>query len=157
MKSAHASGAIRRWSVGGHCIEIPDYANPERTYLRRWYLIETPFLGVKLHHIKLSDNPERGYHDHPWSFLSIKLRGGYRERLLLDRGHREVLTGRHRVTYRRAEAMHLVVLDDEEQGCWTLVFSGPRRRKWGFRKPLGGWVPWDESPGPSIRQGRTAT
>lgn len=40
--------------------------------------INTPLGGIKLHHILLSDE-DRDCHDHPWSFLSIILWGGYFE------------------------------------------------------------------------------
>jgi hypothetical protein len=46
-------------------------------YLIRW-AINTPLLGIKLHHILRSDE-DRDLHDHPWSFLSVILWGGYWE------------------------------------------------------------------------------
>jgi hypothetical protein len=56
---------------------IASASEETRPYLIRW-AINTPFGGVKLHHILRSDE-DRDCHDHPWSFLSIVLRGGYWE------------------------------------------------------------------------------
>lgn len=47
-------------------------------YMRRWRFISTPWFGVRLHHIVRSDN-DRELHDHPFTFLSFILAGGYFE------------------------------------------------------------------------------
>ena len=47
-------------------------------YLVRWSLDAGRFGSVKLHHILRSDD-DRDLHDHPWSFVSVILRGGYWE------------------------------------------------------------------------------
>lgn len=45
----------------------------------RWFLIpKNRFLKIYLHKFMRSDE-DRALHDHPWSFLSIILRGGYFE------------------------------------------------------------------------------
>lgn len=48
-------------------------------YLVRYTLLWLPFLKIRLHHILLSDT--ECPHDHPWDFVSIILKGGYREQL----------------------------------------------------------------------------
>lgn len=53
-------------------------------YLRRWRILETPWFGVLLHNIRKPDH-DRDAHDHPWSWLTIALRGGYTEEIH-DRG-----------------------------------------------------------------------
>src|SRR5262245_13303083 len=52
-------------------------------YLVRLRIIQTPFFGVYLHDIH-EDDGDRDPHNHPWSFLSIVLRGHYRERYYPD-------------------------------------------------------------------------
>lgn len=46
-------------------------------YLIRYHLFGCRWFKVRLHHILLSD-PDC-LHDHPWDFISIILKGGYRE------------------------------------------------------------------------------
>jgi hypothetical protein len=83
-------------------------------------------------------------------FVSFKLRGSYTELRLVknaDGSDRTYRTHRRRLTLVRTTDMHLVDID-RPAGVWTLVLNGPRRRVWGFRKPLGTWVPWNQMPGP---------
>ena len=165
-----------RWGLF-RVIEIPDHDDPTKVYLKRYALIKTPFFGVKVHHIRMSDRPEtRGLHDHPWSFIAFRLRRGYKE-WVPSRVYNGVFdtppdglrrpTGpagwiayvfdqrRHRfVNIVRATDLHAVCLDDEVRGCWTLVLSGRRKREWGFRFPGEEWKPWYESDGPVARNKR---
>lgn len=158
---------MKRWQIFG-ITEIPDHDDPTRTYLKRWRLIETPLGGIKIHHIMLSDNPAtRGLHDHPWDFISIKLKGGYLEltpgpffddtdeerRVTAFEGmNGNVFSVKFSGPFNlvRSTDQHAVRLTDDKP-CWTLVINGPRLRKWGFRFPSGQWTPWDELPGPSAR------
>lgn len=51
---------------------------PERdAYLTRWTLFGCSLFTIKVHKIMMSD--EACLHDHPWSFLSVILSGGYWE------------------------------------------------------------------------------
>lgn len=50
----------------------------DSVYMRRWRFLNTPWFGIRLHHIIRSDY-DRELHDHPFTFLSIILRGGYTE------------------------------------------------------------------------------
>lgn len=102
------------------------------TYLRRLHLVKTPWFAVMLHWIKGPD-PHPDPHDHPVSFLSVTLRGGYDE-LLPDLG----LVWK-RVRYRRASDVHRIVY--AEPGTLTLVLAGPVVRRWGFETP-DGWIDW---------------
>lgn len=94
-------------------------------YMHRW-ILRTPWFTVRIHHILSSDH-DRDFHDHPFSFMSLILRGGYGE-------HRP--TGAFQiykagsVVYRRAEDFHRLTLIDDS--AWTLVVTGPYRRPWGF-------------------------
>lgn len=112
-------------------------------YMRRWILVH-PFGTVRLHHI-LRGDADPDPHDHPWSFVSIILRGSYTEELWMpdgdDRGVvRERTPRRWWPRFVRAEQLHRLRLTAP---VWTLVFSGRRVRSWGFATP-DGWVGWRE-------------
>lgn len=126
----------RRWRLAG------SYVNPwtEPGILAK--PLPWPIDGqVYLHHMIRADL-DRDLHDHPWSFVSFILRGGYAEYLRVGD---QTITRIHRpgsVVVRRAEDLHRVasLLTGE---AWTLVFTGPKVRKWGFQ--VGAlWVPHDE-------------
>lgn len=123
-------------------------------YLLRWFLIpRNPYLNVYLHKFLRSDD-DRALHDHPWWFLSLLLKGGYIE-------HRDdgsvVRRKRGSVAVRRANMLHRVELvhgyksvwdaangvQPSELPAWTLFFTGPKVREWGFKCPKG-WLHWKE-------------
>jgi hypothetical protein len=129
----------RRWAAFKR-FDIPDMDRPDRTYLRRWRIVETPWFGVKVHHILMTDS-DRAHHDHPWSFVSLILRGGYEESI---RGVAETVRRRRRPgRWHRmpAEGLHRITTL-YGRSCWTLVVNGPRRREWGFVEPGSEWVDW---------------
>lgn len=101
-------------------------------YLRRLHLLQCPWFAVMLHWI-LRPDANRDLHDHPVSFLSVVLRGGYVQET--PRGREAVLLGQ----YMPAEGAHRIVF--VLPGTLTLVFAGPRRREWGFLTESG-WVDW---------------
>jgi hypothetical protein len=111
--------------------------------LRRYHLLELPFgMTLVLHQFVQSD-PDRGYHDHPWSFgMSLILSGGYYERKIshttnpigkpedqvpinmdyLSTGRINVFSGKD---------YHRVILPENGE-AWTLFLTGPRKKIWGF-------------------------
>lgn len=109
-----------------------DIVHEDKVYMRRWRLVHVRKLHVRVHNIVRSD-VDRDLHDHPFTFVSFILRGGYWE-------HREdgsrTWYGRGSVLLRKAETLHRLEL---ERPAWTLVFGGPSRRTWGCKTP-GGWV-----------------
>jgi hypothetical protein len=138
----------RRWGLFQRR-DITDLFDSTDVYLRRWRLIETPWFSVKLHHI-LRPDADRALHDHPWSFVSVILRGGYTEQVPLWGGSLAAArSGMTRMARRwpgkahrvRAEGLHRIA--QLHGDCWTLVFCGPRRREWGFvPTATGEWVDW---------------
>lgn len=115
----------------------------------RRYLFETPWFSVRLHHILKSDE-DRGWHDHPWDFLSILLTNGYTEHrpdiayggfLYNMRAYIPQFT----LVSRWAEDRHRLELTDGP--VWTLVFTGPRRREWGFIDSRGQWTHYSKHKG----------
>lgn len=110
-------------------------------YLLRWYLLpRNRFFNLYLHKF-MRDDDDRALHDHPWWFVSLMLKGNYRE--LTDAGI-EIRTAPS-VAYRTATHRHRIVLDRRCDGslvpCWTLVLTGAKKRLWGFYCPKG-FVPW---------------
>jgi hypothetical protein len=107
-------------------------------YLRRLHLVQTPWFSVMLHW--LTPDPQPDLHDHPVSFLSIPLRGGYCE--MTPSGGRLIGMGYHATNFKRATDTHRISWVHPD-GALTLVFAGPVVRSWGFHTPRG-WVPWRE-------------
>ncbi len=119
-------------------------------YMRRW-LIGPRAFGIRLHNIIRSDS-DRELHDHPFTFFSIVLCGGYHEET--SSGLIEWY-GPGSIIFRRAEELHRLDLEPKraqivkgriirrEKSAWTLVFRGPYRRTWGFMTEKG-WIPWQE-------------
>ncbi len=115
------------WKVYRHDIE---------DYMTRWVL-QTPWGTIRLHRIRREDaDPDP--HDHPWSFVSLILWGGYREErpYWMSRWLR-----RGQINRFRAASVHRIV--EVLPNTWTLVVSGRKVRSWGFHTP-DGVVPWRE-------------
>lgn len=93
----------------------------------RYTLLKTPLFRVYLHELDAPTmHPQ--CHDHPWSFVTFLLWGGYAEFHRGEWKRREPGA----VLFRPAEFEHNVVTDGTS---WSLVFTGPKRRQWGFTRP----------------------
>lgn len=117
--------------------DIVDAANPEKIYLTRWRLLQTPWFGLFIHKINRPDS-DRALHDHPWNFVSLILKGGYDEKRPSGITKRDVGS----FAYRRAEDLHAIVRLWEVP-TWTFILIGRNRRNWGFQTEKG-WVPHDK-------------
>lgn len=117
-------------------------------YLVRLRIIQTPWFGIYLHDIHEPD-ADRDPHNHPWSFVSIVLRGHYVERLYEDpnsdifhsRLHARMRWSLHKMG--RTSAHRII---EAAPGLKTLILVGPRRSNWGFFTE-NGYVPWQEYEG----------
>lgn len=107
-------------------------------YITRLHLIKTPWFSVCLHWINKPD-PEPFLHDHPVSFLSLILSGGYSE----DRYVNGVRAIRKCNWYNLVKAspydQHTIV--SVKPNTLTLAIMGPKVREWGFHVP-GDWIHW---------------
>lgn len=93
----------------------------------RYYLLKTPWFELYLHQFMDTDDPL--YHDHPWNFYTLIVRGGYHEEM--PQSSRLLSPGR--LIYRRADHIHRVVIPDTLRGkVWTLVLTGRRFHAWRF-------------------------
>ena len=102
--------------------------------LTRYYLMQTRWFSVLLHHLQASDE-DRALHDHPWAFVTVLLTGGYWE---WTPGPSPTWRRRFSFLYRPARFAHRLEL---ERPVWTLVVHFKRVREWGFFAP-GGWMDW---------------
>lgn len=131
--------------------ERHDLARRGDVYLARWVLWGKRFGPggkVFLHKFHRGDQDD-ALHDHPWPFWSLILWGGYWEETLTgvaDPGTGVAVRQRRwhepgSLLRRPAEWLHRVVLPPGRH-CWTLVWTGPKERSWGFLCRDGRRVPW---------------
>lgn len=102
------------------------------TYMIRWTLLTVPWFSLKIHKFLSSDND--CMHDHPWSFISIILKGSYTEET--PAGKKLYKSGR--VLFRKATYRHRILVD---KPCWSFVITFRHTRRWGFWTK-DGWVHW---------------
>jgi len=107
-------------------------------YITRLHLVKTPWFALMVHWINGPDR-EACCHDHPVTFLSIILRGGYRE---LRNGK---YISRSWFNFIRASRkdIHKIVAVIVDPPTVTFCLVGPKTRDWGFHTP-DGWIPWQD-------------
>jgi len=133
---------FRHWLAGkfeGERARLPDLVigGWEDPYLYRWYAIpRNRWFNIYIHCFMRSDYD--CFHDHPWANLSWILKGSYIEHTI--EGDLERLEGTT-VLRPLGELAHWVELN--RGPCWTLFFTGPKYREWGFHTEQG-WVQWEE-------------
>lgn len=121
-----------RWDFGWRKSSHFEIGKPGDPMLHRWRLLQTPLFGIYVHFIYREDL-DRVPHDHPWTFWSLVLRGGYIEEL-----HERPGSGEHRQVYHWRGQAHRFPLHHAhrivhvEPRTVTLCLTGPKRRTWGF-------------------------
>lgn len=96
----------------------------ECPYMKRWVMDFGPF-AIRLHRWEKSDD-DRAFHDHPWWFLTLVLRGSYVD---VSPAGRDLLTVGC-VRFRSANHRHTVEI--QKPGTWTVLITGRPLRRWGF-------------------------
>lgn len=139
---------ITRASDANNFIRLP--------YLIRWNIFQCRWFSIKLHRILLSDDD--CMHDHPWTFISFILQGGYVECTpgarsirrsqqpphgiahLVDskKYENKRLYGAGSILYRPAKFIHRL---DIYQPALTLVITFRKTKSWGFFTP-NGFIEW---------------
>lgn len=133
-----------------------------KPFLNRWHLFRNKRLGTIYLHQTVDHDDQRALHDHPWSNISVIVRGAYFEIVPAD-GTRPYHGGdavtpirreRGDVIFRKALTPHSLLLPggNQPEECWSLFITGPVVRRWGFYCP-NGWV--DESVY-RVRKGKTS-
>lgn len=120
----------------------------QHDYLHRYYLLHKSedrsgnevteyWFNIFLHNFKSSDDPV--FHDHPWAWCTIILKGGYWEHTI---DGARTWRGPGSICFRKATDMHWVEL---KPGCdtWTLFMHGKRNRNWGFLVD-NNWIYWKD-------------
>lgn len=104
-------------------------------YIRRLFLVKTPWFAVCLHWFNRPD-PETHLHDHPVTFLSLILRGGYTE---MRYRHRKGLglETRRWWNFLRARRDDFHAIRHVEPRTLTICFMGPKRQEWCFHTEQG--------------------
>jgi hypothetical protein len=95
----------------------------ECPYIKRW-VFNFHFFSIRIHHWLHSDDA-RHFHDHPWWYLTLVLKGGYVDSSpdgldILKMGS---------IRFRKATHKHSVLIFDPS---WTILLTGPKKRVWGF-------------------------
>ena len=114
-------------------------------YLDRYYIFlknrkNFPF-NITLHKVMVSD--EDVLHDHPWSYATLILKGGYYEHIPLYNnttgnvvGSTRVWRGPGHFRFRKADDLHWLELAKDKDGkeipCWSLFYMGRKEKEWGF-------------------------
>lgn len=153
MKTKPIQYKTRKWAFMLR-EDIMDAVEPEKVYLRRFRILQTPWFAFYLHRIYLPDR-DRHPHDHPWPFLSVILRGGYDEtmyytddvtnsllmsdKVVFARDRRWSVGSVH--SFRTTWAHQITTI---KPGTISLVITGRRCRQWGFWVEDGKWIPWPE-------------
>lgn len=121
--------------------EVPDLDEPDRLYLSRLRIIQTPWFGVYLHRFDGPDSRDT-LHDHPWPFVSVILRGGYVEYRLYPE-HGGLPHHVRRLNVKRASDTHYIERLDRTPS-YSLMLVGRRQREWGYVDRDGTWTKYDE-------------
>jgi hypothetical protein len=114
--------------------------------LRGRYLTVSTILKIKLPANEISicfHNFHRGdedpdTHDHPFSFVSLVLAGGYRE---FGEDGRSIVRKPFSLAYRTATHRHRV--EPLTNRCWTICLKRKVDRVWGFWQD-GNFIPWKD-------------
>lgn len=106
-------------------------------YMLRWHLRRKPGRhNLYLHRYQGSDD-DRALHDHPWRSIGVVLWGRVYE--ITERGEQRLIPFIPK--YRGAEYAHRLCL--KSSFAFTLFFTFPKEREWGFLCPKG-WVHWKD-------------
>lgn len=121
---------LKRWIIFGRLDERTDNT---RSLLKRPFYLPGG-RGLYLHRMTGPD-AGRHQHDHPWSFWSFVLWGGYLEATMDEYGVEGWnLRQWGNLDYRPALFTHSIIALTNKV-TWTLVLTGPREREWGFYVP----------------------
>ncbi len=107
----------------------------EEPYLERFYIFlkdrkNFPF-NIFIHRFLKSDPDD--LHNHPWSYRTLILYGGYWEYTETGKFWRKPFSYR----YAPANTFHRIELDKDIPYCWTLFIPGKKEQEWGFDTEKG--------------------
>lgn len=106
------------------------WTDVDSKYITRLHIIKTPWWAICVHWINAGD-PEPYQHDHPVTFLSLILRGGYLEQ------RREVRKARLFFNFIRANRDDTHRILHVLPRTVTICLMGPKVQDWCFHTPSG--------------------
>lgn len=116
-------------------------------FLLRYTILKINKLHVRLHRIISADGTPY-LHNHPFNYISIILKGGYTEQLLVNDQVKEIHHTKGSFIFRHHQTYHRIKSVDE--GCKTLFITWKTNKKWrlkshqtievpsGYTKPVDG-------------------
>ena len=140
LESLESFESLRRWRFRFKVIgseEVGEIGNVKRAILIRVYLLNTKLFGLYLHYL-INPDEAREPHNHPWSFITICLKGGYTEEVYSpdvfgDVGFPIRLGSIARGSIRVRKYSHIHKVVSVNPGTITLILRGPKiGREWGF-------------------------
>lgn len=102
-------------------------------HFQRYAILESKFLSIYIHTFTQPDK-DKYEHDHPWDFLLLILKGGYREQSNNIKNRRNPGF----LKFIKAEHRHKIVELNEIKSI-SLAICGERKREWGYHTDSG-WV-----------------
>ena len=113
-------------------------------YLERYYVFlkdrKTFPFNIFIHKFLKSDPDD--LHDHPWSYFTFILKGGYYEWVPGDNCEVRLWRGPGHFRICHAESLHRIELKPGVT-CWTVFMPFKKVREWGFIS-RGKWVQWEQ-------------
>ena len=95
-------------------------------HFKRWQILKTPFGSIWLHAIHKADQ-DKHLHNHPWDFISVVLKGSYKE--MTQQGIKFQTPGK--INVRDGSEYHKI-LEVESEVVYTLFFVSKPKRLWGY-------------------------
>lgn len=130
-------------------MRIMDRTGEKLYLLRRWLFGHRTSKWALMHHTMYLPD-EACHHDHPWSFITLILSGGYTEEITREDGSQYTRHNRPgMILWRPATHTHRIASLPRGKAT-TLVLRFPYQRSWGFyvKRPWiagkGVWMHWQE-------------
>ena len=118
-------------------MKVKTFTGVSGPYLTVYTLLRVAGISVCIHHFHRGDE-DRDCHDHPFSFLSLVLRGRYREHF-----HDGSWADRGPCSLALRSSLHRHRIELLRRPCVTLCVKRAVDRDWGFWSD-GTFVPWRE-------------
>jgi hypothetical protein len=111
------------------------WSDAQEPYLNRLFVFKTPWLSLSYNHIKQADVGHP--HDHTATFLSVFLKGWYKEWRLLRDADLGIVKRRWFNYVRAVDWDRHRIVDVAPGGSHSLCLMGPKRREWYYHTPDG--------------------
>jgi hypothetical protein len=118
--------------------EIKDRSG--RLVFRRWSVLRLPWFSVFLHGMYAPEgDQDKHCHDHPWSFWTLVLWGGYREVVHDTKTHSYHVRRPGSLRFMPARGVYHRILELVKERSYSLVFASRQTQPWGYWTQ-NGWI-----------------